>query len=103
MEHFGDDFLAALADSTEVAEEWDEVSGNDLKTNADDVCVIDDDEDDGFPVRIPKESRFVDLDSSSDSEISFGARKRKLSESTPGSLVRIDSALCCFFNCGRNF
>ena len=101
VEHCGDDFLAALAESMEDTEEWDdlgdaeleasrdlgemfkdEVIGSSCKGNGKDVFVIDDDD---SPVQRDKSMKFVELDSSSDSELSFGTRKRRLGESTPAS------------------
>lgn len=96
VEHCGDDFLAALAESMEDTEEWDDLADAELEATRDlgkmfndevvgngkDVYVIDDDD---SPVPRDKSMEFVELDSSSDSELSFGTRKRRLGESTPAS------------------
>ena len=97
MELCGDDFLAALAESMEDSEEWDNVQDADLEApgkmfeeeevvnhglNVDtDIHVIED-----SPVALPqKYQNFVELDSSSDSDSNFRIRKRKGVVTTPSS------------------
>lgn len=100
MEHCGDDFLAALAESMEDSEEWDdlqdaemEASGN-LETFLDGEDLIDGGrkasgnvhsvDDDNLPVA-PNKRNFVELDSSSDSDSNLGVRRKKDAVSTPSS------------------
>ena len=101
MELCGDDFLAALAESMENSEQWDNVHNADLEgpgalgkmfeeeeevvnngLNVDtDIHVIED-----SPVALPqKNQNFMDLDSSSDSDSNFKIRKRKGVVTTPSS------------------
>ncbi|EXC14260.1 ATP-dependent DNA helicase Q-like 1 [Morus notabilis] len=100
VEHCGDDFLAALAESMEDSEEWDdlqdaemEASGN-LETFLDGEDLIDGGrkasgdvhsvDDDNLPVASNKRN-FVELDSSSDSDSNLGVRRKKDAVNTPSS------------------
>ncbi|GMN44005.1 hypothetical protein TIFTF001_013195 [Ficus carica] len=97
VEHCGDDFLAALAESMEDSEEWDDLQDAEMEASGNletlirgeangDVHVINDDDsdDDEAPVALKKRN-FVELDSSSDSASNSGVRKRKDGVNTPSS------------------